>query len=54
MRGRPAPSVVVGFRSTPDSAGVDPLLRDDLAVRLQARLQREGIPMIVASVPLGA
>lgn len=54
MRGRPAPSMVVGFRATPDTAGVDPLLRDDLAVRLQARLQREGIPMIVASVPLGA
>lgn len=54
MRGRPAPSVVVGFRATPDTSGLDPLLRDDLAVRLQARLQREGIPMLVASIPLEA
>lgn len=54
MRGRPSPSVVVGFRSTPEGSGLDPLLRDDLAVRLQARLQRDGIPMIVASVPLEA
>jgi amino acid transporter len=54
MRGRPAPSVVVGFRSTPDTSGVDPLLRDDLAVRLQARLQRDGVPMVVVSIPLDA
>ncbi|ACG72276.1 amino acid permease-associated region [Anaeromyxobacter sp. K] len=55
MRRRPAQSMVVGFRSTPDGAAVDPLLRDeDLSVRLQARLQRAGIPMIVLSVPLEA
>lgn len=54
MRGRPAPSLVVGFRSTPGGAAVDALLRDDLAVRLQARLQRAGIPMVVVSVPLEA
>ncbi|ABC80754.1 APC family permease [Anaeromyxobacter dehalogenans] len=54
MRERPAPSVVVGFRSEPDGAAVDPLLREDFAVRLQARLQREGIPMVVVSVPLEA
>ncbi|ACL64389.1 amino acid permease-associated region [Anaeromyxobacter dehalogenans 2CP-1] len=55
MRRRPAPSVVVGFRSTPEGAAVDPLLRDDdLSVRLQTRLQREGIPMVVVSVPLDA
>jgi hypothetical protein len=54
MRNRPAPSVVVGFRSALDSSAVDPLLRDDLAVRLQARLEREKIPMIVVSIPLDA
>ncbi|GAO05341.1 hypothetical protein PSR1_04255 [Anaeromyxobacter sp. PSR-1] len=54
MRDRPAPSVVVGFRSLPDGAAVDPLLREDFAVRLQARLQRAGIPMVVVSVPLEA
>jgi hypothetical protein len=54
MRGRPAPSVVVGFRSTPDTSGLNPLLRDDLAVRLQARLQRDGVPMVVVSIPLDA
>lgn len=54
MRDRPAPSVVVGFRSALDSSAVDPLLRDDLAVRLQARLEREKILMIVVSIPLDA
>ncbi len=54
MRGRPAPSVVIGFRSSLDSSAVDPLLRDDLAVRLQARLEREKIPMVVVSIPLDA
>ncbi len=54
MRDRPAPSVVVGFRSALDSLAVDPLLRDDLAVRLQARLEREKIAMIVVSIPLDA
>lgn len=54
MNGRPAPSVVIGFRSALDSAAVDPLLRDDLAVRLQARLEREKIPMVVVSIPLDA
>jgi pimeloyl-ACP methyl ester carboxylesterase len=54
LRGRPAQSIVVGFRSALDTAAVDPLLRDDVAVRLQARLQRDGIPMMVLSIPLDA
>jgi amino acid transporter len=54
FRGRPRGSVVVGFRSNVDSRAVDALLRDDVALRLQDRLARENIPMIVASVPLDA
>jgi amino acid transporter len=54
LRGRPAPSVVVGFRAALETSPVDPLLRDDLAVRLQARLQRDGIGMMVLSIPLDA
>jgi amino acid transporter len=54
MRSRSKPSVVVGFRSALDETVVDPLLRDDLAVKLQARLGRERIPMIVVSIPLPA
>ncbi len=53
-RRRSGPSIVIGFRATPEGSGLDPLLRDDLAVRLQARLQRDGIPMLVASIPLEA
>ncbi|MDB4934478.1 MAG: amino acid permease-associated region [Labilithrix sp.] len=52
MRNRSAPSIVVGFRSGLGAATVDPLLRDDLAVRLQARLVVEKIAMLVASIPL--
>jgi amino acid transporter len=54
MRNRSAPSVVVGFRSGLGGSPVDSLLRDDLAVRLQARLVIEKIAMIVVSIPLDA
>jgi amino acid transporter len=54
LKGRPAQSIVVGFRSALESSAVDPLLKDDLAIRLQTRLQRDGIPMMVLSVPLDA
>ncbi|MFL5303406.1 MAG: APC family permease [Anaeromyxobacteraceae bacterium] len=54
LRGRPAQSIVVGFRSAIQSSAIDPLLKDDLAIRLQARLQRDRIPMMVLSVPLDA
>jgi amino acid transporter len=54
MRDRPAPSMVIGFRSHLDASPVDPLLRDDLAIRLQARLEHEKIAMAVVSVPLDA
>lgn len=54
MRDRSRPSVVVGFRTAVDETMVDPLLRDDLAVKLQSRLGREHIPMVVVSIPLPA
>jgi amino acid transporter len=54
LAGRAPGSVVIGFRSAPTTSPVDPLLRDELAVRLQARLQREKVAMAVVSVPLEA
>ncbi|MGC4000876.1 MAG: amino acid permease [Anaeromyxobacter sp.] len=54
LRDRRGQGVVIGFRSALDASAVDPLLRDDLAVALQTRLQRDGIPMAVVSIPLQA
>ena len=48
------PGLVVGFRAGASSSALDPLLRDEDAIRLQARLQGAGIPMIVVSIPLDA
>lgn len=48
------PALVVGFRAGAKSSALDPLLREDDAVRLQTRLQRDTIPMIVVSIPLDA
>jgi hypothetical protein len=36
--------MVVGFRTGADASAVDPLLREDDAVRLQTRLEREKDP----------
>jgi amino acid transporter len=52
--GDPDRAMVVGFRAGAEASTIDPLLRDDDAVRLQTRLQREKIPMIVMSIPLDA
>ncbi|MDB4967799.1 MAG: amino acid/polyamine/organocation transporter, superfamily [Myxococcales bacterium] len=47
-------AMVVGFRAGADASAIDPLLRDDDAVRLQTRLQQEKVPMTVVSIPLDA
>jgi amino acid transporter len=47
-------AMVIGFRAGAEASAIDPLLRDDDAVRLQTRLQREKVPMTVVSIPLDA
>ncbi len=51
MRGRPPPSFVVAFRSAVDALAIDPLLNDDMPLRLQARLAAEHIAMVVVALP---
>jgi amino acid transporter len=52
IRTRGPHTTVVGFRTGASASAIDPLLRDDDAVRLQTRLQQEKVPMIVVSIPL--
>lgn len=49
-----AEAMVIGFRTGAEASAIDPLLRDDDAVRLQTRLQRDKVPMTVVSIPLDA
>jgi hypothetical protein len=49
---RPEPKIVVGFRTPKQGSAVDRLVADELALRLQDRLERAQIPMVVVSTPL--
>ncbi|HYE04675.1 MAG TPA: APC family permease [Planctomycetota bacterium] len=52
VRDRREPCLVVGFRSSLGSSAVEALLRDDLAIAMQDRLEAEKVAMVVLSVPV--
>lgn len=54
VRTRHPRAMVVGFRTGAEASAIDPLLRDDDAIRLQTRLQRDQVAMTVVSIPLDA